>query len=53
MLYSSSPSTYGKPPYRSGKNNCGFVAPESLITSFDDLLDSEKSFLMCCGYLRS
>lgn len=51
MLYSTYLSA-GKPTWRTDKINCGFVAPESLTTSFDDVLDSEKSFLVFCGYLR-
>lgn len=37
--------------FNGNKFNCGFIAPESLVISMDDVLESEKSFLSHCGYL--
>lgn len=45
--------SYGKDEstFNGNKINCGFIAPKSLVTSIDDVLESEKSFLIHCGYL--
>ena len=40
----------GSSTYNGNKYNCGFIAPESLVTSFNEVLESEKSFLVHCGY---
>ena len=48
-------SHYGKDAstFNGNKINCGFIAPESLVTSFDEVLEAEKAFLIHCGYLLS